>query len=69
MTSCATCRFWAGREEGAATIKVFGGGCRKHAPDLYVSHHKQTHAAWPLTRPDDWCGDFEHFANSAEDRA
>jgi hypothetical protein len=67
--TCETCRFWADdKTEG-------GGECRKALPRAVVSapwlpkflalgkvRKMVWRAAWPLTEPDDWCGEHQPAA-------
>lgn len=46
---CDKCVFWN-------LLGPFGGYCRKHAP-VIVQNPGPT-SQWPITGPDDFCGDF-----------
>lgn len=54
---CETCRFW--QKHSLARAVVFGL-CRIRSPQLAldISHHNSV-TKWPMTRNDDWCGEFE----------
>lgn len=47
---CETCRFWFA-QSGM-------GKCHRRAPSYDVAV-TSTHAAWPTTMRDNWCGDYE----------
>ncbi len=62
---CDRCRFWhefSGNSE--ATPGEHTGECRRHPPVIVFPF--QMHdilpaesGFWPLTRPEDWCGEFQ----------
>ena len=63
---CSTCRFWKVVIAGGS----YQGQCKRHAPTRNVEIRKQSYssgphidapgnnALWPLTRKEDWCGEF-----------
>lgn len=73
MERCANCRFWPISEwstpDHPRGLGTGDGGrhsdCRRHAPPRADAKHYHPHermyvnAAWPTTREDDWCGDWE----------
>jgi hypothetical protein len=54
--SCATCRFW---EKGGGR-----GFCHRHAPRdaVYDSLGMKNTVDWPMTDPEDWCGEWKKGA-------
>jgi len=54
---CEDCRFWDDGGSGAAGWKLGHGMCRRNAPA--VTRQWNTGVLWPLTKADDWCGEFE----------
>lgn len=60
VISCATCMFWAEGENGRT------GECRRHAPPAR-STEKMTgaYALWPLTEPDQWCGEWRQSPDAS----
>ncbi len=56
--SCGTCRFWA---TGVYASRV--NECRCHAPTLVTV---ERHAEWPLTRAEEWCGEWQGRAEREE---
>jgi hypothetical protein len=49
-TRCSNCYSWEELEDHQR------GRCRRHAPTPSLSGLE---ALWPITRADDWCGQFE----------
>ena len=52
---CETCKYWD-REGG---LRIVGRGtkpCRRYAP---IASTAKVVAQWPLTKPDDWCGEWK----------
>lgn len=56
--SCETCTFWIKPPEGATD-----GECHRHAPLVTGGLHCAVETVFPLTKPENWCGD--HFFNRA----
>lgn len=59
LGKCRICRYWANPQ----TCDLLDtpdadmlSECRRHAPRLCGNQDKRP---WPLTRAEDWCGDFE----------
>lgn len=48
--ACETCAYWAAQEGDDA------GECRRHSPRPRPTEEA---AHWPITEPDDWCGEWE----------
>lgn len=59
---CDCCKFW-----DELTTVADQGRCRRHAPMRIKSDVGEgdmldgQKAVWPITRCDDWCGDFIEF--------
>jgi len=51
---CSNCRFWVQRN-------IAYGMCKRHAPVIIEDRQAipRFNTAFPETKPDDWCGDFE----------
>ena len=49
---CDNCRFWLKSEKIPGT-----GECRRHTPRGLEDYMPM--AYWPVTKQDDWCGEFE----------
>lgn len=71
MAECKECRFWSVVTAGGA----YQGQCKRHAPTrdtqvtmttIYVDA-PSNRALWPLTRPDDGCGDHEPLPKKQEE--
>ena len=63
--SCETCEYWQDLEDEPA------GECRRYAPHAKRSMDAiRAVAAWPITHPHDWCGEFnlnpERVASSVD---
>ncbi len=51
--NCEVCEYWHDLKNEPA------GECRRYAP--HAKRSMEAHravAAWPITHPNDWCGDF-----------
>lgn len=59
---CLHCRWW-----NAITTTGDMGTCRRYAPDRHPSDGMSS-ACWPITFPEDWCGEFTALPLSDEDR-
>jgi len=61
---CDACRFF--REASTTTLEQLPfrddaaamGECHRHAPRLN-QHPERPDYRWPVTKVDDWCGDFQ----------
>jgi hypothetical protein len=51
---CGDCAYWEGTEGPRET----DGRCHRHAPSVPLNHPDLS-TAWPLTEPDDWCGEWK----------
>ncbi len=63
--SCEKCEYWQELEDEPA------GECRRYAPHAKRRMDSaRTVAAWPITHPNDWCGEFsrspERVASSVD---
>jgi len=47
---CENCEYWKKDEDTA------DGECRKNAP---ISGGDRSRYRWPLTKPEDWCGEYK----------
>lgn len=60
--NCRGCRYWAVREEEWRE-REWLADCRRRGPqwDETPAHegYSGRERKWPVTRPEDWCGDFE----------
>jgi len=56
---CTECRYWRLLETNPNQ-----GECRRYAPrpDAFESIHMM--ATWPITNPEDWCGELAASPNS-----
>lgn len=63
--SCMGCAHWDHKYERHQNRL---GGCRRHAPGWGETPHGEGYPGrerkWPVTRGDDWCGDFAPFSKS-----
>lgn len=60
-STCRDCVFWSGNR-----TTFHDGQCRAHAPEVdVVTPDAGAEARWPLTKPGDWCGDFEQYEKRA----
>lgn len=57
---CSACVFW-----DAPNLEAGLGWCRVNPPVQLTSTASGQTAAWPLTRSDDWCGDWTAAAAAA----
>jgi hypothetical protein len=51
--ACKNCKFWVKTVEEEPS-----GDCRRRPP-VILFHHNQENSGWPLTYPDDWCGEHQ----------
>jgi hypothetical protein len=63
MPKCRECKWW-GMEDAEFRERCGGfvaDACQRHAPSMGPNDPRQDSSArsWPMTRADDWCGDFE----------
>ena len=70
--NCADCRFWNGdKHDREEPHHGWALDCRRHAPmpSLLITTDpaKADRAAFPKTKADDWCGDFEKFMEGGGD--
>ena len=56
--NCATCRYWSPGSSRAG-LRSNLGECRRRSP---VAHPEQYVQFWPLTKPLDWCGEYQSRA-------
>lgn len=58
---CAQCRYW--QADTQYTTKEMPepriGECRRHSPPALRSTANAAYWAWPLTRDNEWCGDWK----------
>ncbi len=57
---CDRCKFWR-------AVEGFGEGfgeCHRHAPGPVWGRKPPDVISWPLTRKDDFCGDFSALTNT-----
>lgn len=55
--TCWDCRFW---ESGSAVARVDAGVCHRSPPGIigvYREGRKESHAFWPRTLANQWCGE------------
>lgn len=52
--SCEDCTHW--NPMGSDDV----GECRRHAPIIVQRSNVWTDGHWPITSPDDWCGEHEY---------
>ena len=50
--ACSTCSFWVALPVGAPD-----GQCHRHSPLVTGGLHCEVETVWPVTRPENWCGD------------
>lgn len=53
--TCTSCKYWNATDSSK-------GECRRHAPQTVVfkvDEDVQFESSFPVTKSDDWCGDFE----------
>jgi hypothetical protein len=55
--ACARCRYWRRLEANPSQ-----GECRRRAPRPVTDGGVHSVATWPVTDPDDWCGEFRDRA-------
>ena len=62
---CETCRYFHYDTYRATddTLRLRTHECRRHAPTVYFVDRNPDDrgpaSAWPMTNPDDWCGEYE----------
>jgi hypothetical protein len=62
--ACSDCAHWDWTHKSAEGVGEDAGKCSRRAPsavtpdDAFFSNY----GIWPITRRDDWCGDFERRA-------
>ena len=67
MEHCSGCRFWLNWDSEQTNL----GECHRFPPRMGLVHRVQEgvesavtvhpeDGGWPLTAPDDWCGEFQH---------
>jgi hypothetical protein len=72
MDQCDTCRFWRNWDSEMTNL----GECHRFPPRMATVHQKDAEGetaatirpadgGWPLTSPDDWCGEFQPKATRA----
>lgn len=55
---CASCRFWNRSEDDAQNRRE--RACRCHPPSVLVDAASfEAYTVWPMTQPDDWCGEYQ----------
>lgn len=66
---CSQCRFWIFSSAGTS-IHVEEAGqehqwaqCRRNAPAVLPSDRRRV---WPITRCDDWCGEFDPLQSETD---
>lgn len=52
VVSCAGCAYWKARRRPGT------GECRRHTPTAIQDRDGDTWRTWPVTRYDDWCGEY-----------
>ena len=67
LTNCENCRFWSPVSGSLFEQKLANGECRRKSPVLVVSRGRVR--LWPLTKADDWCGDFRRIESNARGEA
>ncbi len=68
--SCSSCRFWgsaplqAGQDfqEPGSGMQIWAM-CRVHPPVVTDSDRRRV---WPITRYDDWCGEYDERASESD---
>lgn len=63
--SCKSCRFWAAQFERRDFAT---NNCRRHAPRL-IEGPTTRFNEWPRTMSTVWCGDYQRFIPTAEERS
>jgi hypothetical protein len=76
MEQCSGCRFWLNWDSEQTNL----GECHRFPPRMATVHRIDVEGAttatvrpedggWPLTAPDDWCGEFQRLRTAAGESA
>jgi hypothetical protein len=69
MEQCSLCRFWLNWDSEMTNL----GECHRFPPRVAAAHQGDVgdesadDRRWPLTSPDDWCGEFQRPRDRAAD--
>ncbi len=55
MEQCSLCRFWLNWDSEMTNL----GECHRYPPPPAAARTDADERGWPLTAPDDWCGEFQ----------
>jgi hypothetical protein len=75
MEQCSGCRFWLNWDSEMTNL----GECHRFPPRMATVHRVGAEGAstttirpddggWPLTAPDDWCGEFQKTPTGPSDK-